>query len=383
LVAGRALASADLVAAETPAPTEAHRLRLEVGLEYDTNPQRAEIVPGGLNPTVTPSALARGVASLATSSRLGERHTLDWAISLAGKRFFRNAANTEDVFLVDDAGHWTWRVVPVFAVGLSAAYSEAVQRHPRDFQDTPATAALPEPRDYRAGSGSARVSYFGLPGFALTASLGGRAFFYKPVPDASFRAPTANLEARYQRDTEEDEVEWDLAAGATFEDRRFDGFRQISCANDSGCVSAQDPTTFQHDRFWQAHLDVTRTGAVLAGLRYAFQLNDSNSFQNTVARHLFSARLAVALPFGLFLTARAELVWARYADPINLTVDTAGRPYATFEDENRSQARVELSRALPGGFELSLRWSGYASALGTAGDYRRQTFLLATAWRWD
>jgi len=386
VVTGSARAAAEREAAPgeaEAAPRETHRLRAEVGLEYDTNPQRTELAPGGVNLPRTPSFLGRGVLSWTTSSRLGDNHSLDLAAALAAKHFLREAATSEDVLLVDESAHWSWRTTSATVVGASAVYSEALQHHERDFQDRPASAPLPEPRDYRAVSGAARASYLTGGGLRLTAALGARVFLYKPIPDASFRAPTLGLEARYHRESEESEVEWDLTTGVNVEDRHFDGYRQIACGAVSGCVSKQDPGTFQRDLFGQAFVDLTRTGAVLLGVRYVFQLNESNAYQNSVQRHFVSARVALPLPWDFYLSARGELVWARYADPINLTIDDAGRPYATFEDENRSQARVELSRTLPHGVELSLRWSAYASALGSVGDYHRQTVLLATAWQWE
>ena len=47
-----------------------------------------------------------------------------------------------------------------------------------------------------------------------------------------------------------------------------------------------------------AQADVTRTGRVLLGAGYAFHHNDSNSFGETLIRHIAIARVAAALPLG-------------------------------------------------------------------------------------
>jgi len=397
MLAPRALAG-DGVSERAPSTTpEARRLRVELGLEYDTNPQRSETATGGTAVAITPSPLARAIIAWSTSSVLSEHHDLGLALSVAAKRFFEKAAQTEDVLLVDEAARWTWHLAPWAATGLAVSYDEAMQRHLIDFRDRPASLPLPEPRDYRAVTGQARLSLLSAGGWGLHAVAGGRSFFYKPIPDASFLAPQAGLDIRFQHDSESDEhgtetdggdsgnggVEWDVAAGLDLEERFFSGLRRVGCPDPSICLSAEDPSTFQRDAFWQGHLEATRTGFLLLGLRYAFQVNDSNSYQSSVVRHLLSARVATRLPGDLFLAARGEIVWAHYRDSMNLTIDSAGKPYATFEDENRSNARLELSRRLPAGLELAARWSGYASALGSAGNYRRQTFMLLTSWTWN
>jgi hypothetical protein len=57
------------------------------------------------------------------------------------------------------------------------------------------------------------------------------------------------------------------------------------------------------------------------------------------------------------------------------------RPWITFEDENRNNARLELSRNFGERLQLLARYTFYANELGTgaAVSYRRHTALLSLA----
>ena len=140
------------------------------------------------------------------------------------------------------------------------------------------------------------------------------------------------------------------------------------------------------DDFLVAQADVTRTGRVLLGAGYAFNYNGSNSFGQTLIRHVAIARIATALPFGLYLAARADLSFVFYRDsiPVAKTADmtpmVSGKPFVNIEDENRSSVRVDLSRDISERLRALVRYTFYANELGSsAGTYRRQTLLLSLA----
>ena len=129
-------------------------------------------------------------------------------------------------------------------------------------------------------------------------------------------------------------------------------------------------------------LDVTRTGRVLAGIGYAFHYNASNSVGETVMRHFASARFASALPWRLYVAARADLLFAFYSERVAIGTPTApGSPYATIEDENRSSARVDVSRDIGEHWRIFTRYTFYANELGANSPltYRRHTVLLSAA----
>ena len=126
---------------------------------------------------------------------------------------------------------------------------------------------------------------------------------------------------------------------------------------------------------------------MLLGAGYALHVNLSNSFGETVTRHFVTARFAAALPLDLFVSARAEILFARYADEVVVAQAegaAAGRAFVSIEDENRNNARVELSRGLGDRLQLIARYTFYANELGS-GDvtYRRQTALLSLAFLFE
>jgi hypothetical protein len=117
---------------------------------------------------------------------------------------------------------------------------------------------------------------------------------------------------------------------------------------------------------------------LLVGLGYTLQWNRSNSYTESVFRHIGLVRAATALPGQLFLAARAELVYASYPDHVVLAAGPTGSAMTSIEDENRSLLRVELSRACTPSLRLVAR---YTLALGAFGqsvvEYRRQTATLS------
>ena len=122
-------------------------------------------------------------------------------------------------------------------------------------------------------------------------------------------------------------------------------------------------------------VDVARTGRVLRRLGYAFHYNDSNSVGETVMRHFAIARFAAALPWRLYVAARADLLFAFYSERARDRQRTSpGSPYATIEDENRSSARVDVSRDIGEHWRIFARYTFYANELGANSlTYRRHT----------
>ena len=143
------------------------------------------------------------------------------------------------------------------------------------------------------------------------------------------------------------------------------------------------------DDFVTAQTEVTRTGRVLLGLGYAFQHNASNSFGETLIRHIATARIAAALPLSLYVAARADLLFVSYRDPVPIAqVDASqaavSRPFASIEEENRSSARVDLSRDISDRLRALLRYTFYANELGNnVGSYRRHTLLLSLSFAFE
>jgi hypothetical protein len=370
-------------------------MRAEVGAEYDSNVHRVEVIRGMTAATPVASPVGRLVLGLSSAGRVGRAEDVAFSILGGVKGFERPEARNENVLVLETAGSWRAAVGERTQVAASTVYYEAVQA------GTSAERELSgEARDFRSLSPVLRLGRFlgsspgegGQAGQAaapsqpgqLDLALGYRWFTYKPNRAYDFQAPVLGLEYRQQRESDDGEADWELTAGAAVELRRFSGARLVPtppemCGTPGDCAPMIDPLGARHvDQFSSGHLELTRTGSLLLGLGYTLQWNRSNSDTESVFRHVGIAKLASALPGHLFLAARAELVYATYPDHVVLAAGPTGSAMASIEDENRSQLRVELSRALLPALRVVARYTLALNAFGQSVlEYRRQTATLS------
>ncbi len=388
---GRTLTAIALVAtaatarAQTDSPgSERTTLRAELGAEYDTNAHRAEVVTGAVNAPVIASPLERVVVSGTLSDVVTGGQAIALAATVAAKVYDANGAHDEDVAIVSSSAAWQTTVNDKSALTLSAAYYEAFQGAPDNLDD----AALR--RNFRSLAPSLQLDWSATERLSVAASAGYRMFVFKPDRDIDFDAPTVGVELRWARQPDSG-ADWEAAVGAAFERRTFGGPAFIRCpapAQPDINIPCSGPDT-RVDDFLMSHLEVTRIGRVLLGAGYAFQLNLSNSFGETVMRHFAIGRLALALPGGFTLAARAELLFATYRDPVPVGVGPISPGSAisveSIGDENRSSVRIDLSRELGERMRVITRYTLYANELGTTSpvSYRRQTLLLSLAFALD
>jgi hypothetical protein len=370
-------------------------VRAEVGAEYDTNVHRVEVLRGMTTATPVASPVGRLVLGLSSAGRVGRAEDVAFSILGGVKGFERSDARNENVLVVETAGSWRAAVGERTQVAASTVYYEAVQA------GTPGERELSgEARDFRSLSPVLRLGRFlgssaaeaGQPGppnqpGQLDLALGYRWFTYKPNRAYDFQAPVLGLEYRQQRESDDGEADWELTAGAAVELRRFSGARLVptppgTCGTPGDCAPMIDPVGARHvDQFSSGHVDLTHTGSLLLGLGYTLQWNRSNSDTESVFRHVGMAKLASALPGHLFLAARAELVYATYPDHVVLAAGPTGSAMASIEDENRSQLRIELSRALTPALRVVARYTLALNAFGqSVVEYRRQTATLSLSY---
>lgn len=371
--------------AEARATDERVGVRAELGAEYDDNVHRAEQIPGMTDaaPRVA-SAVARGVFGLSASDSLPHEQEVAFAMLGAGKLFLAPAARSENVFIVDNAGSWRIATDPRGKLGIGATYYEATQ------SGTETERALSaEARDFRSLAPMLRLLRLIGASSSLGLAAGYRWFVYKPQRAYDFLAPVLAIDYRLVHETTEGDADWEVTASGGVELRRFGGSRLVyvptGCSTPP-CLPALDPAGTRHvDQFFTGQIDVTRTGGVLVGAGYLLQWNRSNSYSESLLRHVGTVRLTAPLPFDLYLAARAELVYVTYSEKVTLaTTGPTGQTSASIEDEKRSQLRVELSRDLTAGLQLVARYSFYANALGDgAGTYRRQTATLSLTYTSD
>jgi hypothetical protein len=361
---------------EPPPDNEHYQLLAELGVEYDSNAHRVEEVTGGPG-AIVGSFLQRLVLSAQLADQIAPRQTIAWSATAAGKLFDAPAARSENVAIAQSSLTWRTTLGAHTWLAPSGIYYEAFQSwapegdpsgERRDFRSLAPTLEL------RTGLSNTVDVGFGV---------GYRWLLFKPDRDFDFDGPTAGINLRWLVDAEGG-ADWEARASSAIEYRSFAGPAFVgNCPVDHlPCPGAARRT----DDFLLAEADLTRTGRVLIGASYVFGYNASNSFGQTLFRHVAIARVATALPFGLYLAARADLSFVFYGDAIPLAQTAAaaamagGKPFVTIEDENRSSVRVDLSRDVSERLRGLLRYTFYANELGgSVGAYRRQTLLLSLA----
>jgi hypothetical protein len=353
-----------------------YTLRAELGVEYDTNAHRTEIVAGGDNPPLVASALERLVLAGTLSDVVADGQMVTLAATAAGKIYDASAARDEDVAIAQSSLAWANALSPRATLTLAGAYYEAFQAQAQNFIDAS------EQRDFRSLAPTAQLGWIPAPGFDLSLSGGYRWFVFKPDRDDDFQAPTAAAELRWTRPATE-EADWEASTGAAYEHRSFGGPALVTqCPPIVPQGLACSGPDQRRDQFLMTHLDLQRVGQVLIGAGYAFHYNLSNSYGETVMRHFFTARFAAPLPGGLTLAARGELLLAFYSQKVPIGAVAVGNSFSSvesIEDENRSSVRVDLSRDLTDRLRLVARYTFYANEItnGAQISYRRQTILLS------
>jgi hypothetical protein len=342
-------------------------LRLEGGGEYDSNPGRREQVEGTATPTeVTAATALRLVSALDLALLTGGGHLFSVAVEGAGKRYLDPVVQDEDLLVIDGRFAADFALDQRNRLALQVAHYDALQR----------AQTLPEARDFRSTSPSLRLDHR-RDRARFSGGAGWRWFVFKPERSFDFQAPTAFLSywQSVSPPLEEPGAEWDWRVTASFEGRRF---RSDRCVAGAACPPTV-PADQRMDRFFAATAEVNRTGDVLVGAGLAGQLNDSNSYGESLLRGAVFLRGVLLLPWQLSLAARAELVATRYADAVQVGRDPAGA-FLSIEEEGRTTLRLELMRPLGTHAEAGLRYSFWTTALGTETvSYKRHNLLAFVA----
>ncbi len=345
-------------------------LTLELGPEFDSNANRAEVLnlqQGG--PTPVASFLVAGAAD-GSLLLAGEKNLLRLRLHAGGKLFFAEAATPQDVAVVhgsvDDALH-LGRVT----LGIAGEYYDAWQWI--DCKDSSDSSCH---RDFRSLEARPSLAVRAGP-FALTAGAGGRLFTWKPDEAFSFAAPHVfgAIALRWTSGSD-GENEWTLSTSGRMEWRYYVGPALVA-ADDPG--SALEPRRFDRDLFWTVGLNFA--GDLLGGAFYSLDDDRSNSFGQSFLRHIVGFSLGFELPGQVVATLRAQLVFANYPQgQVVLTGEGAPR---SIEDENRNAVLVDLARSV-GRFTFFLRYSLFQNGVSNAlVSYERHlVYLGATLRAW-
>jgi hypothetical protein len=351
----------------------AYGLRLEGGAEQDSNPARLEQVEGADTPAVDAATALRLVAGGELTAASARGHRLSLAVEGAGRRFVQRQAQGEDMLVLDARGAGELALAARTRLAVAAHHYDVFQRARR----------LPDARDFRSTAPSLRFEQ-GLGPARVGLGGGWRWFTFKPERAFDFSGPSVFLDYRqaWAPALGEEGAEWDWGAAAAFEGRRF---ASIRCPSPSSPCPALPPGPTRTDSFFSLALNANRTGDALLGAGAALQLNDSNSYGESLVRLAVHLRAVVLLPWQLSLAGRAELVGSRYADavPVGQRMDSMAVSYVSIEEEGRSTLRLELARPLGRWAEAGVRYSLWANALGGGPvSYLRQTGLLFVALAW-
>jgi hypothetical protein len=378
LVSDAAAARAEEPSEEQP-DNEHYQLRAELGTEYDSNAHRVEqIASAGVGPVG--SLLQRLVLSGQFFDQVALRHAVAGSATAAAKIFDAADARSESVAIAQSSLLWRATLGTRTWLAPSGAYYEAFQSW------GPAGDLAGERRDFRSLAPMLELRTVLSDSLEIGIVGGYRWLLFKPDRDFDFNGPTAGANIRWLYDTQGG-ADWEVRGGAGLEYRRFGGPAHVGMCPPDG-LPCPGPAT-RADDFVMAQAEVTRTGRALLGAGYAFQHNGSNSYGETLVRHIAMARVTAALPLGFYLAARAELLFAFYRDSIpvaqaDATQMIAGRLFNTIEEENRSSVRVDLSHDIGERLRALVRYTLYANDLGSnAGTYRRHTLLLSLSFTFE
>jgi len=368
-------------------------LTLSLGPEYDSNANRAEQVANTESPdTPTPSFLLRSQGTLRMTWRT-QSNALRLYATGGGKIFFNPAVFDQDVFALSLGGEDRVRVARFLNVAIAADYYDAWQLPVAPYRA----------RDFRSGSAVGRI-YFVDPLGEVTLTGGYRGFQYKPDPYFDFQAGqftaygVARLVFGYNSDHE-----LDVAATYHMERRWFAGVVELfadpqppigspppmpplqPCAygqpiNDRCLIAGSDQ---RHDWFHETGLEITYVGPLLVGLGYGLQLNQSNSFGQSLIRHIVTLKLSYRFPWSIYATVKAQLYASVYLDPVLLDHVFNTLQFTTIEDENRNNVIVDVERPIGNtGLAVNARYSIFTNEITPSPvSFLRQVVYLGLTYR--
>jgi hypothetical protein len=374
-------------------------LSLTVGPEWDSNANRAEVLVGDVSPADPPQAsfLLRTTAQgwLSWVSRI---NLLRASLNVGGKVFFDPAVQDQDVFVMAFSVEDRVRVARPVHLGISADYYDAYQAPVAPYRH----------RDFRNGSVQARVFLVSRIGEVVFTG-GFRGFEYKPNAAFDFNAGQfgINAIARLRLGPSGDH-ELDFASSYHFEQRFFDSVVQTlnetyhpnpppppmngmpsdpqpcSLGKPIQTYCLVDGTDARNDWLHEMGVEATYVGALLVSFGYAAQLNTSNSFGQSLYRHIFTLKLAYRLPWNLYAAAKAQLYVTKYLDPVLLDPGVNSQTFVTIDDENRNALILDLERPIgTTGLAIDARYSWFTNELSSQSkvSFQRHVVYLGLTYR--
>lgn len=372
MIAGAPVLLPDVACADPPRL----RLALEAGSEVDSNVHRTAVQEGADDASVT-AAGGRVAARATLGWRAKQGHAFRLHVIAAAKAFaVGEDASSADVGVVTADTRWDSRLGdrPVVA-SMRGSYYEAIER--------PGGAN----RDFRTGDGALALTLLGADDHRLTASLGYRLFHYKPNPGLDFAGETVGLAWRHTtelgRADGPDDLRPTLDIGLAYvmQRRRYETAAFVNNCGDaplsSVCLDRTD--AYRVDLFHGGAAEITYTSERIFGARYELQLNDSNSFGQSLVRHRVEFGVTTETWADVFLTAKLIVQLNEALDPILLSGDVG--TFLTIEDESRNALILHFTREVTPAWSVEARASFYTNAFADSElDYRRTTVYAGAVW---
>lgn len=357
-------------------------LTLAGGFEWDSNANRAELIANymGEQPDVPQASFLFRTTAVGTLSWLRGVNLFRATASVGGKIFFSPDVQDQDVFVLAFAAEDRIRVARHFHLALVGDYYDAFQAEVGAMRD----------RDFRSGNFQARAYFVHAHG-ELSVTGGYRGFQYKPNDDFDFQAGQFALNDIVRlRFGANDDHEVDLTSWYHFERRYFGGYTQILDESEHDptkmppCSLGAEIRTYclvsgsdlRDDWLHELGFETTYVGPLLVTLGYGMQLNTSNSFGQSLFRHIFTVKLAYRLPWQIYAAVKAQLYLTKYLDPVLLDPGINAQTFQTIDDENRNALIVDLERPVGRGLAIGARYSWFTNELAAQSTVRFERHVV-------
>jgi hypothetical protein len=354
-----------VLAAALPARAELS-VKIEAGSELDSNVHRTTTENGAEEA----AAGARFALRALGSFRPTERSAARLSAVAAAKVFPSQEARNETVALVAADGRWDLAVGPL-APGLRLSYYDVTDADGDDGTDTLDHA-------FRTGAAAGALTLRTEDDHRLEVFAGGRFFQYKPDRDLDFTGVTLGAQLARRLRNEDATRELAYAAGYTFAERAYDGPALANICRPDEAIGPHclaETRLSRADLFHALFAEITWTRAFILGARYELQLNDSNSFGQSLLRHRLELSGTTELFADIFLNAQVVLIVNQYLDALLLAGDVG--TFITIEDEARNAVIVHLTRDLGRSLAVEARAALYTNPFADkALEYRRMTLYL-------
>ncbi len=377
-----ALAAA-MLAAATPAAADPvlWTLAAEAGSEYDSNVHRVEVPEGEEPEDIVGSPLLRAGGRLRLAWPVDRQRRFRLTGFGGGKVFLSPEGEVENVaVLAADAGYDHRLRERAVSLSVRASYYDSFSLEP-----TSSSAG----RTFGLVGGEGAVVLHGARGHRLTLAAGGRDFRYKPDPDFDWSGDHYGL--LYQStlwrgdpDQDLDATAIEVGLGYELERRGYDGRAFTNhCAGQAAEPTCFVPTSLARaDLHHRAELEVSWTGDRIWSAAYQIEVNDSNSYGQSLIRQRIELGLTTETWAKVFLTARAALQLTSFLDPLLLARDVNAQSFITIDDDNRDSLSINLARDLTRSWTAEARYALYSNELSDDVSFRRQTVYLGAVYRY-